>query len=141
MILVAAEVMREFGHEEDVRVEGRASSRKQSANEQREQLGGPTVEPSLPGLMSSIYKNPLLPVLSTWEAIDKTRSDEPPSLEGDGGVRRSFAMMLAPMEDSDNATREQRPRDEPPNLPHCQASDRQIQRCYAEALRSDTAHL
>lgn len=73
------------------------------ASEQREQKEVLTSEPSLPrkehhslvhcvGLMFLSDENPLLPVLSIREAIDRTRSDGHFSVEGDGDVPRAFLL-------------------------------------------------
>lgn len=92
-------------------------------------------------LVPSMDKDALLSALTARGAIDTTRSDEPPSMEGDIGVLYTFSMTLAWRDDINETIREPQPPEKSPVLSHGQASDLHMPRSYAEARGSENANL
>ena len=60
---------------------------------------------------------------------------------GGAGFPLAFATLLANREDIDAMLRDQRPPEQRPDLPHCQASDLRVPKSYNEAMASEHRHL
>ncbi|CAB1099934.1 unnamed protein product [Ectocarpus sp. CCAP 1310/34] len=56
------------------------------------------------------------------------------------GFPLAFATLLANREDIDATLRDQRPPEQRPDLPHCQASDLRVPKSYKEAMASEHRH-
>ncbi|CAB1116207.1 unnamed protein product [Ectocarpus sp. CCAP 1310/34] len=115
------------------------------------------------GLISMLDRNTLVSMLEARSAVDKERRElggaeagEPggtgageqagalaavdPGAAG-AGFPLAFATLLANREDIDATLRDQRPPEQRPDLPHCQASDLRVPKSYKEAMASEHRHL
>ncbi|CAB1113952.1 unnamed protein product [Ectocarpus sp. CCAP 1310/34] len=115
------------------------------------------------GLISMLDKNALVSMLEVRSAGDEERRElggaeagEPggtgtgeqagalaavdPGAAG-AGFPLAFATLLANREDIDATLRDQRPPEQRPDLPHCQASDLRVPKSYKEAMASEHRHL
>ncbi|CAB1121535.1 unnamed protein product [Ectocarpus sp. CCAP 1310/34] len=115
------------------------------------------------GLVSMLDRNTLVSMLEARSAVDKERRElggaeagEPggtgageqagalaavdPGAAG-AGFPLAFATLLANREDIDATLRDQRPPEQRPDLPHCQASDLRVPKSYKEAMASEHRHL
>ncbi|CAB1098397.1 unnamed protein product [Ectocarpus sp. CCAP 1310/34] len=115
------------------------------------------------GLISMLDRNTLVSMLEARSAVDKERRElggaeagEPGGAgtggqagalaavdpgAGGAGFPLAFATLLANREDIDATLRDQRPPEQRPGLPHCQASDLRVPKSYKEGMASEHRHL
>ncbi|CAB1108804.1 unnamed protein product [Ectocarpus sp. CCAP 1310/34] len=115
------------------------------------------------GLISMMDKNTLVSMLEAQSAVEEERREpggagtgEPGGAEageqggalaavdpgaGGAGLPLAYATLLANREDIDAMLRDQRPPEQRPGLPHCQASDLRIPKSYNKAMASEHRHL
>ncbi|CAB1101917.1 unnamed protein product [Ectocarpus sp. CCAP 1310/34] len=107
------------------------------------------------GLISMLDKDTLVSMLEARSAVDAERREPGGAGAGEqagalaaadpgtggAGFPLAFATFLANQEDIDATLRDQRPPEQRPDLPHCQASDLRVPKSYKEAMASEHRHL